>query len=28
MKTGSMFGGEEKVGMKIEELLKMEETKK
>lgn len=28
MKTGSMFGGEEKVGMKIEELLKMEEAKK
>ncbi|TAL27837.1 MAG: PstS family phosphate ABC transporter substrate-binding protein [Nitrospirae bacterium] len=27
MKTGSMFGGEEKVGMKIEELLKMEEKK-
>jgi len=27
-KTGSMFGGEEKVGMKIEELLKLEETKK
>src|SRR4030067_124512 len=28
MKTGSMFGGEEKVGMKIEELLKLEEAKK
>ncbi|MBI1811555.1 MAG: phosphate ABC transporter substrate-binding protein PstS family protein, partial [Nitrospirae bacterium] len=28
LKTGSMFGGEEKVGMKIEELLKLEETKK
>jgi phosphate transport system substrate-binding protein len=28
MKTGSMFGGEEKVGMKIEELLKLEEQKK
>lgn len=28
MKTGSMFGGEEKVGMKIEELLKIEEAKK
>ncbi|MBI4619497.1 MAG: PstS family phosphate ABC transporter substrate-binding protein [Desulfobacterales bacterium] len=28
MKTGSMFGGEEKVGMKIEELLKLEEGKK
>jgi phosphate transport system substrate-binding protein len=27
MKTGSMFGGEEKVGMKIEELLKLEEKK-
>ena len=27
-KTGSMFGGEEKIGMKIEELLKMEEGKK
>jgi len=27
-KTGSMFGGEEKIGMKIEELLKMEEKKK
>lgn len=27
-KTGSMFGGEEKIGMKIEELLKLEETKK
>lgn len=27
-KTGSMFGGEEKVGMKIEELLKLEETRK
>jgi phosphate transport system substrate-binding protein len=27
-KTGSMFGGEEKVGMKIEELLKLEEAKK
>lgn len=26
MKTGSMFGGEEKVGMKIEELLKLEEA--
>jgi len=28
MKTGSMFGGEEKVGMKIEDLLKMEEKQK
>ena len=28
MKTGSMFGGEEKVGMKIEELLKLEDAKK
>ncbi|HCZ12046.1 MAG TPA: hypothetical protein DHV16_07300 [Nitrospiraceae bacterium] len=28
MKTGSMFGGEEKVGLKIEDLLKMEEKKK
>lgn len=28
MKTGSMFGGEEKVGMKIEELLKLEGAKK
>lgn len=28
VKTGSMFGGEEKVGMKIEDLLKLEETKK
>lgn len=28
MKTGSMFGGEEKVGMKIEELLKLEDVKK
>ena len=28
MKTGSMFGGEEKVGMKIEELLKLENVKK
>ncbi len=28
MKTGSMFGGDEKVGMKIEELLKLEETGK
>ncbi|MDZ4383615.1 MAG: protein sphX, partial [Thermodesulfovibrionia bacterium] len=28
MKTGSMFGGEEKVGMKIEELLKLENAKK
>ncbi|MCI0469657.1 MAG: PstS family phosphate ABC transporter substrate-binding protein [Nitrospirae bacterium] len=27
MKTGSMFGGEEKIGMKIEELLKLEEKK-
>ncbi len=27
MKTGSMFGGEEKVGMKIEELLKLEGKK-
>ena len=27
-KTGSMFGGEEKVGMKIEDLMKLEETKK
>ncbi len=27
-KTGSMFAGEEKVGLKIEDLLKMEETKK
>ncbi|MBI5739177.1 MAG: PstS family phosphate ABC transporter substrate-binding protein [Nitrospirae bacterium] len=27
-KTGSMFGGEEKVGMKIEDLLRMEEGKK
>ncbi len=27
-KTGSMFGGEEKVGMKIEDLLKLEESKK
>lgn len=27
-KTGSMFGGEEKVGMKIEELMKLEESKK
>ncbi len=27
MKTGSMFGGEEKVGMKIEDLLKIEEKK-
>ncbi len=27
-KTGSMFGGEEKIGMKIEELLKLEEAKK
>jgi phosphate transport system substrate-binding protein len=26
-KTGSMFGGEEKIGIKIEELLKMEEKK-
>jgi phosphate transport system substrate-binding protein len=28
MKSGTMFGGEEKVGFKIEELLKLEETKK
>ncbi len=28
LKTGSMFGGEEKVGMKIEDLLKLEGTKK
>ncbi len=28
MKTGSMFGGEEKVGLKIEDLLKLEEKKK
>ena len=28
MKTGSMFGGEEKVGLKIEDLLKLEEVKK
>lgn len=28
MKTGSMFGGEEKAGMKIEELLKLEEAGK
>jgi len=28
MKTGSMFGGEEKVGMKIEDLMKMEEKQK
>jgi phosphate transport system substrate-binding protein len=28
MKLGTMFGGEEKVGFKIEELLKLEETKK
>ena len=27
-KTGSMFGGEEKVGMKIEELMKLEASKK
>lgn len=27
MKTGSMFGGEEKIGMKIEELLKLEGKK-
>jgi phosphate transport system substrate-binding protein len=27
-KTGSMFGGEEKVGMKIEDLMKLEESKK
>lgn len=27
-KTGSMFGGKESVGMKIEELMKLEETKK
>ena len=27
-KTGSMFGGEEKIGMKIEELMKLEESKK
>ena len=27
LKTGSMFGGEEKVGMKIEELLKLEGTR-
>lgn len=27
-KTGSMFGGEEKVGMKIEDLMKLEETRK
>jgi phosphate transport system substrate-binding protein len=28
MKSGTMFGGEEKVGFKIEDLLKLEETKK
>ena len=28
LKTGSMFGGEEKVGMKIEDLLKLEGTNK
>jgi phosphate transport system substrate-binding protein len=27
-KTGSMFGGEEKIGMKIEDLMKLEESKK
>lgn len=27
-KTGSMFGGKESVGMKIEELMRLEETKK
>lgn len=27
-KTGSMFGGEEKIGMKIEDLMKLEEAKK
>ena len=27
-KTGSMFGGEEKIGMKIDELMKLEESKK
>ncbi len=27
-KTGSMFGGEEKIGMTIEELMKLEEAKK
>jgi len=27
-KTGSMFGGKESVGMKIEDLMKLEETKK
>jgi phosphate transport system substrate-binding protein len=27
-KTGSMFGGKESVGMKIEELMKLEEKKK
>lgn len=27
LKTGSMFGGEEKIGIKIEELLKLEEKK-
>lgn len=28
MKTGSIFGGEEKIGMKIEDLLKLEQEKK